>query len=377
MTGQREKQIFDKQGKAGITLAEVLRFDKSTRLKNLEIGESSGKMATQNQQPSELEDYFQTDNMMKSIKEMNNRKKKCITSMIAYNSANKYIPRANGAESIFEVLETYFEYVRLKHQLYLVMTLNGIDDGMDNIMVYHQQLEKQDKARKGDDSVSAKSLAYSDTIPHEIFMSEIKDGEQKQLIEEMLKNISNLTYLPRGDCTCSEYYFKQFNNVLREKDMNKAYAEWVEIARTLEEKMMWTYFRLHWTCRLAAIPKGAENYFRQFDTLLEATLSACGSAVPPEFSMQKATCAIMIADLQWNVTNKANLDLWKIIEEIDVEDNTKDLPDEVVRDKTGDENKDENNPVFNADGKDSYNDYNDKDNDKNNDGREGIKAPQG
>eukprot|EP00536_Pseudo-nitzschia_multiseries_P011983 jgi/Psemu1/30560/gm1.30560_g len=51
----------------------------------------------------------------------------------------------------------------------------------------------------------------------------------------------------------------------------------------------------------------------------------------------------------------------------------KDNANEVVRDKKGDEN----NPVFNANGDDFYNNNNDKDNDKDNIGMEGGKAPHG
>eukprot|EP00536_Pseudo-nitzschia_multiseries_P012423 jgi/Psemu1/32038/gm1.32038_g len=202
--------------------------------------------------------------------------------------------------------------------------------------------------------------------------------------------------------------------------------DWID--RVLEQMLDQT-----WNLKFSP-NEGAENYFRQFKTLLEATvLRCCYAAPPPEVCMQKVTCAIMIANLLWKVTNKANLDLWNIMEEIYVEDNTKEKANEEVRDKTGDENnpvsrnksvnddrhehkdkkgnnvmgigvktsgtadknkpkentnkvvvdktgdenEDENNPVFNANREDSYDDNSDKDNNKDNIGREGIKALHG
>eukprot|EP00536_Pseudo-nitzschia_multiseries_P001338 jgi/Psemu1/3115/gm1.3115_g len=57
--------------------------------------------------------------------------------------------------------------------------------------------------------------------------------------------------------------------------------------------------------------------------------------------------------------------------EVKVENNTKDLANNVVGDKMGDKNEDETNQHFNSNGYDSNNENNEKDND----GRDGIKAP--
>eukprot|EP00536_Pseudo-nitzschia_multiseries_P010305 jgi/Psemu1/25541/gm1.25541_g len=89
--------MFDKKGEADITLAE----------KN-------------EKQIGKPEDDFQTVAMMQSIEEMKDCKKKnSMTSIIEHISAKKYIPQTKGAESIFKVLETYFQYMRLKHQYQL------------------------------------------------------------------------------------------------------------------------------------------------------------------------------------------------------------------------------------------------------------------
>eukprot|EP00536_Pseudo-nitzschia_multiseries_P014617 jgi/Psemu1/39455/gm1.39455_g len=108
--------MFDKKGEADITLAEVLRYNKSTRLKNSEIEETSIKMTTPEKQKEKPEDDFQTVAIMQSIEEMKDCKKNnSIASIIEHISAKKYIPQMKGAESIFEVLETFCQYMRLKY----------------------------------------------------------------------------------------------------------------------------------------------------------------------------------------------------------------------------------------------------------------------
>eukprot|EP00536_Pseudo-nitzschia_multiseries_P015284 jgi/Psemu1/41912/gm1.41912_g len=443
-------------------------------------------------------------------------------------------------------------------RLYWVVSPEEFNDGTDDTTVYRRQRKEHKKAKKEDDSVRAKSVAYMDTKYHEIFMTEIKDGEKKQLIEEqMLNNISKLTYTLSGDCSGGENHFKQFQNVLRkgelkcryelpeavcmEKaiqgflklnlpkgDLNKAYAEWMEIAGTLKEdksnwkqamkkdfdksdtydgiekltnkgnkeaiqevlkyienykhtsmpngaeyyfKLMenifealkqidnyvtpielrmrvtatqfcncehegilmyaihknwvenqhtdndrmreqdWIDFKQHWNESLQDIyrenrrlkekaeagdksqklegmldqiwklklcpKKGVKYYFSKFDALWEENHSTCHYDVPPEICMQKATCAILKADLPWNMTYQANLDWWNRMKKINVENNTKDLAGDIVGDKRGDKNKDEINLFFNANGDDSDIDNNDKDNDKDNNGRDQTKAPHG
>eukprot|EP00536_Pseudo-nitzschia_multiseries_P013935 jgi/Psemu1/36922/gm1.36922_g len=76
-------------------------------------------------------DDFQTVAMMQSIKEMKDEeKKKTITNIIEYISAKKYIPRTNGAECIFEIIDTCCHYLRLTHQyqlpteIWMKITLN-------------------------------------------------------------------------------------------------------------------------------------------------------------------------------------------------------------------------------------------------------------
>eukprot|EP00536_Pseudo-nitzschia_multiseries_P001337 jgi/Psemu1/3114/gm1.3114_g len=98
--------MFDEKGEADITLAEVLRYNESTRLKNSEVEETLIKMTTQEKQIGKPEDDFQT-------------KKNSLTSIIEQISAKKYIPQTKGAESIFKVLETFCRYMRLKHQYQL------------------------------------------------------------------------------------------------------------------------------------------------------------------------------------------------------------------------------------------------------------------
>eukprot|EP00536_Pseudo-nitzschia_multiseries_P012271 jgi/Psemu1/31554/gm1.31554_g len=164
-------------------------------LKNLEIEESSDKMAaassiTQDQKLADLEDYFKTGNMLKSIEEMDDTKGKM------YNLHDSLQ---------FKPLEYPFK------TLYRVVTVKKIDNTTDDSTEYQQQWEKHDKARNGDCSVSAKSSLYIDTSPHVQCMKK-KDGEQKQLIKEMLEKISNLNYCPKGDSIGAEYYLKKFKD---------------------------------------------------------------------------------------------------------------------------------------------------------------------
>eukprot|EP00536_Pseudo-nitzschia_multiseries_P000628 jgi/Psemu1/1436/gm1.1436_g len=92
-------------------------------------------------------DDFQTVAMMQSIEEMKDHKKKeTITKTIDYISAKKYIPQTNRTECIFEVIETFCHYLRLKHQYQLpaeiwmkIAEMNGI----------HQIWMMMDKLNKG------------------------------------------------------------------------------------------------------------------------------------------------------------------------------------------------------------------------------------
>eukprot|EP00536_Pseudo-nitzschia_multiseries_P017607 jgi/Psemu1/51713/gm1.51713_g len=173
-------------------------------------------MNTPEKQIGKPEDDFQTEAMMQSIEEMKDCKKKIsIASIIEYISAKKYIPRTKGAESIIEA-------------------------------------KRHKRAKEGNRSVIARSETYMDTKPHENFMTELQDGEKKQRIRDVLNNISKITFTPSGDwCRGGEKYSKQVEDVctkgesdcwyeipqalnLRKKDLNKAYVEWMEIARTLE-----------------------------------------------------------------------------------------------------------------------------------------------
>eukprot|EP00536_Pseudo-nitzschia_multiseries_P014056 jgi/Psemu1/37403/gm1.37403_g len=139
--------------------------------------------------------------------------------------------------------------------------------------------------------------------------------------------------------------------------------------------------------------KGAECYFREFDALSEAALTMCDYEVPIEICSQKATCAILIAQLLWNVTKKANLEWWNRmgfieredvwdafkchwtcrLQKIKVDNNTKDLTNNEAGYKRGDENEDDTDLLF-PDNDDDSNIYKDE---KVNDGRDEIKAPHG
>eukprot|EP00536_Pseudo-nitzschia_multiseries_P009827 jgi/Psemu1/24383/gm1.24383_g len=180
MSTDREKEILDEEAEAGITLAEVLRLEESSSittlldmLKNPEIEESLDQKAasgiTHAQKLADLFDYFDTDGMFESIGEMNNQEKsQQITSVLTYISGyNKYLPRSNGAESNFAILDTYFDYAKLKYRYHVptaiwmqiavavFSTLNmykaklkvkEIDNSTDYSTEYQQQWEKYYKA---------------------------------------------------------------------------------------------------------------------------------------------------------------------------------------------------------------------------------------
>eukprot|EP00536_Pseudo-nitzschia_multiseries_P017894 jgi/Psemu1/53067/gm1.53067_g len=180
-------------------------------------------MATQDQQLAKLKDYFQTDDMMKSIKEMDDcKKKKAIASIIADISAKKYIP--------------------LKHQ-YQVLT------------------EIQMK------------------IEHTYKLSKMKDGQKRRKLEGMLDQIWNLKIcLKEG----AEYYFRQFDalwegaclmyhydvppEICMQKASctimianlpwnvtNQANLDWWNRMGTIDRENVWEAFKIHWTCRLEKI----------------------------------------------------------------------------------------------------------------------------
>eukprot|EP00536_Pseudo-nitzschia_multiseries_P000627 jgi/Psemu1/1435/gm1.1435_g len=279
--------------------------------------------------------------------------KNSIKSALEYIENLKYTPMTNGVghyfeftENLFEALKQidgYFMPIELRMQVAATQFCNCKNEGILMYMIHKKWVEKhisdnhrmmeQDwidckqhwneslrdmyrenkrlkvKAEAGDRSVKEMAEKYMNTEQHTINLSKMKDGGKKRELEGMVDNIWKLKFCPK---------------------------------------------------------KGAECYFREFDALWEESHTTCDYDVPIEICMQKATCAILIAELPWNVTNKANLDWWnrmdttdrenawdafKIhwtcrLEKIKVENNTKDLADDVVGDKRGDENEDETNPFF-------------------------------
>eukprot|EP00536_Pseudo-nitzschia_multiseries_P006339 jgi/Psemu1/15008/gm1.15008_g len=290
-------------------------------------------------------DDLQTVAMMQSIEQMKDHKKKeTITKTIDYILAKKYIPRTNGAECIFEVIENFCHYLRLKHQyqlpteiqmkiavtvffstikterkwmayirwmmidklnkgfyglaeederwidfkqhwnthlkrLYQAVPLEELEDGTENMKESCRQARRHKRAKEGDESVIARSETYMDTKPHENYMTKLQDGEKKQMIEDVLNNISKIAFTPSGNCRGGMKYFRQVKDVcskgksdcyyeipqavkmekaiqgflklnLRKEDLNKAYVEWMEIAGTLEKDKMGRYFHVHWICPL-------------------------------------------------------------------------------------------------------------------------------
>eukprot|EP00536_Pseudo-nitzschia_multiseries_P011869 jgi/Psemu1/30343/gm1.30343_g len=130
--------------------------------------------------------------------------------------------------------------------------------------MYHENKRLKVKAAEAGDK-SAKEMAeeYMNTEQHTINLSKMKDEGKKRELEGMVDNIWKLKF-------CSK--------------------------------------------------KGAECYFREFDALWEETHTTCDYDIPIEICMQKATCAILIAELPWNVTNKANLEWWNGMGFIERED---------------------------------------------------------
>eukprot|EP00536_Pseudo-nitzschia_multiseries_P005853 jgi/Psemu1/13807/gm1.13807_g len=143
-----------------------------------------------------------------------------------------------------------------------------LKDGTENTKEICQQARRHKRAKEGDESVIARSETYMDTKPHENYMTKLQDGEKQQMIEDVLNNISKITFTPSGNCRGGMKYFRQVKDVcskvvkmekaiqgflklnLWKEDLNKAYAEWMEITGTLEKDMVRTYFHVHWICRL-------------------------------------------------------------------------------------------------------------------------------
>eukprot|EP00536_Pseudo-nitzschia_multiseries_P011870 jgi/Psemu1/30344/gm1.30344_g len=241
-------------------------------------------MTKQEKQNKKPVDGFQTVAMMQSIKEMKDEeKKKDITNIIEYISSKKCIPRTNRAECIFEIIGTCCHFLRLTHQYQLpteiwmkiaafttwlkrrkdgfisnsigILVGGDLEDVTENRKESSRQARRHEKAKEGDESVIARSETCMNTKPHENYMTKLQDGEKKQKIEDVLNNISKITFTPRGDSRGGKKSFKQFEEVwskavkmektiqgffklnLLKEDLNKAYAEWMEIARTLEKDM--------------------------------------------------------------------------------------------------------------------------------------------
>eukprot|EP00536_Pseudo-nitzschia_multiseries_P007338 jgi/Psemu1/17746/gm1.17746_g len=283
--------MFDKKGEADITLAEVLRYNEPTRLKNSEIEETSIKMTTLEKQIGKPEDDFQTVAMMQIIEEMKDCKKKnSITSIIEHISGNK-ISRKRKERNLSSKLKHQYQlpmeiqmkiaderWIHFKQHwnyrlkiLYQAVPSEDLEDDTEYIKANCQQTKRHKRAKEGDESVIARSETYMDTKPHENFMTELQDGEKKQMIKDVLNNISKISFTPSGDCRSGEKYFKQVEDVctkgeldccyempqvvkmekaiqwffklnLQKEDLNKAYAEWMEIAGTLEKDKVWKYF---------------------------------------------------------------------------------------------------------------------------------------
>eukprot|EP00536_Pseudo-nitzschia_multiseries_P014990 jgi/Psemu1/40807/gm1.40807_g len=278
-------------------------------------------------------------------------------------------------------------------RLFQAVPLEEFEDVTENRNESSRQARRHKKATEGDESVIARSEAYMNTKPHENYMTKLQDGEKKQKIEDVLNNISKITFTPSGDSRGGKKYFKEFEAVwskgasdccyeipqavkmekaiqgffklnLQKEDLNKAYAEWMEIVGTLEKDKRELEGMVDNIWKLKFCPKkGVECYFREFDAIWEATLTMCDYEVPIEIYMQKATCAILIAKLPWNVTKKANLEWW----------NEMDLTDNEVRYKRGNENEDDTDPLFPENDDDSDIDKDEKVND----GRDEIKALHG
>eukprot|EP00536_Pseudo-nitzschia_multiseries_P008710 jgi/Psemu1/21185/gm1.21185_g len=188
-----------------------------------------------------------------------------------------------GFYDLAEEVERWIDFkqhwnTRLR-RLYQAVPLEELEDATENRKDSCRQARRHKRAKKGDESVIARSETYMDTKPHENYMTKLQDGEKKQKIEDVPNNISKITFTPSGNSRGGKKYFKQLEDVwskgasdccyeipqavkmekaiqgffklnLQKEDLYKAYAEWMEIAGTLEKDMVGRYFSVHWTCRL-------------------------------------------------------------------------------------------------------------------------------
>eukprot|EP00536_Pseudo-nitzschia_multiseries_P013876 jgi/Psemu1/36772/gm1.36772_g len=203
------------KGEANITLAEVLQYNKSTRLKNSEIEETSIKMTTQEKQIGKLENDFQTVAMMQSIKEMKDCKKKnSTTSIIEHISAKKYIP--------------------LKHQYQLPTEIRMKIAGMYAI---HKDWMQKD------------SGSYSKLVGQEERWIDFKQHWNTRL--KILYQACGYK-VPEEICMqkamCALLIAKLPWNVA-----NLANVDWWNRMGTIDRENMWHTFKIHWTCHLEKI----------------------------------------------------------------------------------------------------------------------------
>eukprot|EP00536_Pseudo-nitzschia_multiseries_P017718 jgi/Psemu1/52204/gm1.52204_g len=294
-------------------------------------------MTIPEKQNRKLVDDFQTVAMMQSMKEMKDCKKKnSITSIIEHISAKKYIPQTKGAESIFEVLETFCQYMRLKHQyqlpeeiwmkiadwmqkdsdsyselvgqdkrwidfkqhwntrlkiLYQAVPSEELKDGTENIKGNRRQTKKERKrhniAKKGDKSVRARSETYMDTKHHENFMMELQDGERKQMIEDVLNNILKITFTLSGDCRGEEKYFKQ----IKDKDFDKSdtYDGIQKLTNKKNKKTIKTVLKYLEDHKYTPMTNGAQySYFKFMENVFKTLKQMDGYVMPIELRIQVA-----------------------------------------------------------------------------------------
>eukprot|EP00536_Pseudo-nitzschia_multiseries_P011843 jgi/Psemu1/30273/gm1.30273_g len=242
----------------------------------------------------------------------------------------------NGLEYYFKFMENLFKTLKqidgyvtsieLRMQVAATQFCNCENEGILMYMIHKNWVEKhisdddrmreQDWAEAGDKSVKEMAEKYRNTEQHTINLSKMKDRGKKRKLEGMVDKIWKLKFCPK---------------------------------------------------------KGAECHFREFDALWEETHTTCDYDVPIEICMQKAMCAILIAKLPWNVTNKANLEWWNRMSFIERENVWEAFKFHWICCLEKIKNEDETNPFFPANGDDSDIDNNEKVND----GRDEIKAPHG
>eukprot|EP00536_Pseudo-nitzschia_multiseries_P013937 jgi/Psemu1/36924/gm1.36924_g len=182
--------------------------------------------------------------------------------------------------------------------------------------MYHENKRLKVKAKSGDKLAKEMAEEYMNTEQHAIKLSNMKDRGKKRELEGMVDDIWKLKF-----------------------------------------------------CR----KKGAECYFRELDAIWEATLTMCDYEVPIEICMQKATCAILIAELPWNMTNKANLEWWNGMGFIEREDVWDAFKCHWTCRLQKIKNEDDTDPLFPDNDDDSDIDKDEKVND----GRDEIKALHG